>query len=115
MDIIENGMVTDNVGLNFSELDSIIGSLLFLCEYGPLSSFQVHLINLVLLFFEHVFLMLQVFLYLHPDLGLWHGLRLFVFLLLLLCGFPLSPSLFFFRLLPFWLKTDELICFISDR
>ena len=42
MDIIENGMVTDNVGLNFSEPDSIIGlnhiydlSLLFLREYGP--------------------------------------------------------------------------------
>ena len=40
MDIIENGMVTDNVGLNFSEPDSNIGqnhvydlSLLFLREY----------------------------------------------------------------------------------
>ena len=41
MDIIENGMVTDNVGLNFSEPDSIIGhktmfviSVLFLRQYG---------------------------------------------------------------------------------
>src|SRR4029434_8561849 len=39
---IENGMVTDNVGLNFSEPDSIICqnhvydlSILFLREYGP--------------------------------------------------------------------------------
>ena len=62
MDIIENGMVTDNVGLNFSEPDSIIGqnhvydlSLLFLREYGHPSSFQVNLINVVLFFFEHAF------------------------------------------------------------
>src|SRR4029434_1360343 len=100
---IENGMVTDNVGLNFSEPDSIIGqnyvydlSILFL--HGPPSSFQVYLIHLVFFFFEHVFLLLQVFLflYIHLDFSLWHGLRLFLFLLLLLCGFPLSPSLFFF-------------------
>src|SRR4029434_5115663 len=107
---------------NFSEPDSIICqnhvydlSILFLREYGPPSSFQVYLINSVFFFFEHIFLLLQVFLFLflyfHLDLSLWHGLRLF--LLLLLCGFPLSPSLFFFRLLPFWLKTDELICCIS--
>ena len=77
MDIIENGMVTDSVGLNFSEPDSIIGknhvydlSLLFLREYGPPSSFEVNLINLVLLFFEHVFLLLQVFLFLHLGLVL---------------------------------------------
>src|SRR4029434_9451515 len=110
MDIIENGMVADSVGLNFSEPDSIIGknhvydlSLLFLREYGPPSSFQINLINLVLLFFEHVFLPLEVFLflflylhlYLHLHLGLWHGLRLFLFLLLLR-GIPLSPPLFFF-------------------
>src|SRR4029434_1961921 len=60
MDIIENGMVTNNVGLNLSEPDSIIGqnhvydlSFLFLREYGPPSSFQVYLINLVFFFFEH--------------------------------------------------------------
>ena len=48
MDIIENGMVTENVGLNFSEPDSIIGqnhvydlSLLFLREYGPLPPFKL--------------------------------------------------------------------------
>ena len=59
MDIIEKGMVTDNVGLNFSEPKSIIGqndvydlSLLFLREYRPPSSFQVYLINLVFFFFE---------------------------------------------------------------
>src|SRR4029434_8481541 len=113
---IENGMVTDNVGLNFSEPDSIICqnpvydlSILFLREYGPPSSFQVYLINLVLFFFEHVFLLLQVFLflYLHLDLGLWHCLCLFFFLLLLLCGFPLSPSLFFL-LTPFILVEDRL-------
>src|SRR4029434_18817 len=102
---IENGMATDNVGLNFSEPDSITCqnpvlylSVFCLREYGPLSSFQVYLINLVFFFFEHVFLLLQVFLflYIHLDLSLWHGLRLFPFLLLFLCGFPLSPSLFFF-------------------
>src|SRR4029434_1561083 len=67
---IENGMVTDNVGLNFSEPESIICqnyvydlSILFLREYGPPSSFQVYLINLVFFFFEHVFLLLQVFLF----------------------------------------------------
>src|SRR4029434_2936584 len=54
---IENGMVTDNVGLNFSEPDNIIcqnhvydPSFLFLREYGPPSSFQVHLINVVFFF-----------------------------------------------------------------
>src|SRR4029434_3350880 len=106
MDIIENGMVTDNVGLNFSEPDSIIGqnhvydlSLLFLREYGPPFSFQVNLKHFF--FFEHVFLLLQVFLFLYLDLGLWQGLSLSLFLLLLLRGFPLSPSLFFFRLFPF--------------
>src|SRR4029434_7672881 len=81
-------MVTDNVGLNFSEPDSIICqnhvydlSLLFLCEYGPPSSFQVHLIHVVLFLFEHILLLLQVFLflYLYFDLSLWHGLRLFLF------------------------------------
>src|SRR4029434_1100604 len=48
MDIIENGVVTDNVGLNFYEPDSIIGqnhvyelSLLFFREYGPLPSFKL--------------------------------------------------------------------------
>src|SRR4029434_10305298 len=111
-------MVTDNVGLNFFEPDSIIGqnhvydpSLLFLREYGPPSSFQVNLINLVFFFFEHVFLLLQVFLFLYLHLGLWHGF--YLFLLLLFCGFPLSSSLFFFWLLPFWLKTGELTCCIS--
>ena len=44
---IENGMVTDNVGLNFSEPDSIICqnhvydlSMLFLREYGPHPPFK---------------------------------------------------------------------------
>src|SRR4029434_771849 len=91
------------LGLNFSEPDSIICqnhvydlSILFLREYGPPFSFQVYLIHLVFFFFEHVFLLLQVFLflYIHLHLSLWHGLRLFFFLLL--CGFPLSPSLLFF-------------------
>ncbi len=52
MDIIENGMVTDNVGLNFSEPDNIIGqnhvydlSLLFLHEYGPPSSLSFLTLN----------------------------------------------------------------------
>src|SRR4029434_8450670 len=78
---IENGMVTDNVGLNFSEPDSIICQnhvydllILFLREYGPPSSFQVYLINLVFFFFEHVFLLLQVFLFLPLGLYLWHAL-----------------------------------------
>ncbi|CAB1428219.1 unnamed protein product [Pleuronectes platessa] len=41
--------------------------------------------------------LIQVFLffYLHLNLYLWHGLHLFLSLLLLLRGFPLSPSLFF--------------------
>src|SRR4029434_7949051 len=121
MDIIENGMVTDNVGLNFSEPDGIFGqnhvydlSLLFLREYGPPSSFQVYLINLVFFFFEHIFLLLQFFilLYLHLDLTFWHGLRLF---LLLLCGFPLSPSLFIFWLVPFGVKAAQSEAFLSPR
>src|SRR4029434_349876 len=91
MDIIENGMVNDNVGLNFSEPDSIIGQnhvydLLFLCEYGPPSSFQIHLINVVLFFFEHF-----LFLYLHLDLGLSHELRLFLLLLLPSMDSPSHP------------------------
>src|SRR4029434_2410299 len=91
---IENGMVTDNVGLNFSEPDSIICqnhvydlSILFLHEYGPPCSFQVYSINLVF-FFEHVFLLLQVFLFLYLHLSL----RLFLFLLLLLCGLICANS-----------------------
>ncbi len=52
MDIIENGMVTDNVGLNFSEPDSIFDqnhvydlSLLFLREYGRPSSLSFSTLN----------------------------------------------------------------------
>lgn len=52
MDIIENGIVTNNVGLKFSEPDGIIGqnhvydlSLLFWCEYGPPSSLSFSALN----------------------------------------------------------------------
>src|SRR4029434_4483156 len=40
---------------------------------GPPSSFQVYLIHLVFFFFEQVFLLLQVFLFLYLHLGLWHA------------------------------------------
>ena len=55
MDISENGMVTDNVGLNFSEPDSMLGqnhiydlslSLLFFRGYGPLPPFKLQFFSI---------------------------------------------------------------------
>src|SRR4029434_7497091 len=83
MDIIENGMVTHNVGLI-----ALLAKTMFMIYL----SFQVNLVNLVLFFFKHVFLLLQVFLflYLQLDLSPWQGLRLFPSILLLLLSLFLS-------------------------